>query len=216
MSSTVDRNARDQQHDTTEKEEGAADQRPHGPGSCEQPGQRHDGQNADRQPGIADEHLEQPAGDLAQDIHGVITPLGCRPRAAVPNPTSRNAAAKTGIIRSAPGHAIPRPSPVQKTPNAQRITPTANLSVFSGTRASGRRTIAPIARTTTQAASAPSDAGTSRPRPEPTAITMNTTSRPSSSTALNATTPPSQSKAARPGGAPARNFTASAAKAAVP
>src|SRR5438552_5221958 len=98
MSTTVERHVRDEHDNTTEKEEGAADQWPHGPGSCEQTGQRHDGENANRQPGIADEHLEQPAGDLAQDIHWVITPLGCRPTATAPNPTRRNAAAKTRII----------------------------------------------------------------------------------------------------------------------
>src|SRR6202140_3328810 len=156
MSPTIDRDARDQHDDTTEKQDGPAEQRPHGAGSNQQTGQQHDAQNAERQPGIADEHLEQPAGDLAQDIHCSITPLGCRTTVAAPSPTSRNAAPKARIIRSPPGHAIPRPSPVQKTPNAQRITPTANLSVFSGTRASGRCTMAPMARTTTHAANAPS------------------------------------------------------------
>src|SRR5438552_18853309 len=193
MSTTVERHVRDEHDNTTEKEEGAADQWPHGPGSCEQTGQRHDGENANRQPGIAHEHLEHPAGYFAQDIHCAIAPLGCRTAATERSPASRSAAAKTRIIKSAPGHAIPRPSPVQKTPNALRITPTANLSVFSGTRASGRWTIAPMARTTTQAANAPSDAGSRSPRPAPTAITMNTTSSPSSSTALNAMTAPSQS-----------------------
>ena len=49
-----------------------------------------------------------------------------------------------------------------------------------------------------QAASAPSAAGIRSPRPAPTAITMNTTSSPSSSTALKAVMPAIQSREVSP------------------
>ena len=41
---------------------------------------------------------------------------------------------------SAPGQSTPAPSPPQKQPKLVSIRPTANLSVFSGTRSSGPRT----------------------------------------------------------------------------
>src|SRR5262245_49198158 len=80
------------------------------------------------------------------------------------------------MARSSPGHGTPSPSPVQKTPKAESMTPTANLSVFSGTRSSGRCSAKPNVATTKQAASAPRLAAPTRPRPAPTAITINTTS----------------------------------------
>ena len=49
---------------------------------------------------------------------------------------------------SAPGQSIPTPSPAQNVPNEVSITPTVNLSVFSGTRLNGWRTSAPISRPT--------------------------------------------------------------------
>jgi hypothetical protein len=72
-------------------------------------------------------------------------------------------------------------------PNEVSITPTAYLSVFSGTRLSGRCARAPAATTTMSAAAA---AITASPRLfwlPPSVTTMNATSRPSSSTLLNAT-----------------------------
>ena len=44
------------------------------------------------------------------------------------------------MATSSPGQSQPAPSAAQKIPNVVSITPTANLSVFSGTRASGART----------------------------------------------------------------------------
>ena len=91
----------------------------------------------------------------------------------------------------------PSPSPVQNTPKADNMTPTPNLRVFSGTRDSGRWTTAPAASTSAQAASAPRLAGINSPRPTPTAMTMKTTSTPSSSTALRAVMPAAQPRLLR-------------------
>src|SRR6266850_1389801 len=63
-------------------------------------------------------------------------------------------------------------------------TPTANFSVFSGRRASGRRRARPVITTTTPAAAAPRIAGINIRPADPTAMTMKTTSIPSSTTAL--------------------------------
>src|SRR6185437_5546558 len=56
------------------------------------------------------------------------------------------------IAASPPGHSAPAPSADQKIPNVVSITPTANFSVFSGTRASGARTAIPTPATRTSAA----------------------------------------------------------------
>src|ERR1700680_3280220 len=115
MSPTVDRHVRHQHDDTTEKQDGAPQQRRYGAGSRQQTSQQNDAQNAERQPRIADEHLKQPAGDLAQDIHRAITPLGCRTTATAPSPTSRNAAPQKRVKKEAPRHATHRPSPLHET-----------------------------------------------------------------------------------------------------
>src|SRR4051812_29777559 len=57
-----------------------------------------------------------------------------------------------------PGQSTPAPSAAQKMPNDVNITPTANFSVFSGTRASGARTTMPTTATRTRAIPAPSAA----------------------------------------------------------
>src|SRR6516164_3054695 len=59
-----------------------------------------------------------------------------REKTTAESATTRNKAAKTGIAKSSPGHGTLSPSPIQNTPNAESTTPTANLSVFSGTRVS--------------------------------------------------------------------------------
>ena len=59
---------------------------------------------------------------------------------------------KARIAKSAPGQATPKASPIQNRPNDDSITPTTNLSAFSGTRAKGRCNISPIAATNRHAA----------------------------------------------------------------
>ncbi len=73
------------------------------------------------------------------------------------------------------------------------MTPTANFSVFSGTRASGARTARPAPATTTTAATAASAAVPTSCWLLPKVIAMNTTSRPSSRTPLNDSVNPYQS-----------------------
>src|ERR1700730_17574541 len=144
------------------------------------------------QPLLGDEHADQFGGDLFEYLDHAKPTASFRARVEAKRPAPRNKTANKSSAKSCPGQAMPSPSPVQNTPKADNITPTPNLRVFSGTRDSGRWTIAPTARTRAQAASAPRLAGTSKPRPAPTAITMKTTSRPSSKTALNAVTPAAQ------------------------
>ena len=115
-------------------------------------------------------------------------------RRSTPAPIPRKMRTKARIDRSAPGQSTPRPSPTQNRPNAESMTPTANLSAFSGTWDRGLCASAPIASTRTAAESAPRLAGHSMPLPAPTAITMKTTSVPSMSTALNAASPAIQSR----------------------
>src|SRR6266571_2987494 len=135
--------------------------------------------------------------------------------------SSTNSAAMPRIARSSPGQWSPRPSPTQNAPNAERSTPTANLSVFSGILASGRCTAQPAIATSAQAASAPRLAGTSKPPTAPTASTMKTTSSPSSTTALNAVTTaiasqPRRGCAARSAAHPSANASASSCSAITP
>src|SRR6266403_1887190 len=129
---------------------------------------RHDG---DGEHAVIDEQSDQLAPDAGEHAHSAAS-SGRLTATAARAATSTNSAATPMMARSAPGQATPRPSPVQKTPNADSMTPTANLSVFSGTRASGRRSTSPAIAIRPQAASAPALAGRRSPRPEPTAITM--------------------------------------------
>src|SRR5436190_1756463 len=131
---------------------------------------------------VAEEHADQLRRELFQQSHCAISIVGLRMSALPASPAPRKMAAKTSSARSCPGQSRPNPSPVQKTPNAESMTPTANFNVFSGTRDSGRCTRLPTKRTRAQAKSAPRLAGSSSPPPAPTAMTINTTSRPSSST----------------------------------
>src|SRR5205085_1331850 len=159
---------------------------------CNDAGEEDDRHDLESEPAIIDEKAAQPADDAAQCVHCQASAEGRRFAATAAIPVPRNTAANATMARSEPGQATPRPSPVQNTPNADSMTPTANLRVFSGTRASGRRTANPTPTTSRHAATAPALAGMSDPRPAPTAITMKTTSRPSSSTALNAASAASQ------------------------
>ena len=88
------------------------------------------------------------------------------------------------IAASPAGQSAPAPSAPQKMPNEVSITPTAYLSVFSGTRASGPRTAMPAAPTITTAATAASAASPTLSWFAPNVTAMNATSRPSSSTPL--------------------------------
>src|SRR5258708_3575517 len=155
-----------------------------------------DAEDRRREPAIVEEQPGQLVQDVHEQSHGRASAAGRRTTATAASATTRNSAANPTMARSSPGQGTPRPSPVQNTPKAESMTPTANLSVFSGTRASGRRTTKPAAATSAQAASAPRLAGTSRPRPAPTAMTMNATSRPSRSTALKLASPASQARRA--------------------
>src|SRR6266850_1304993 len=145
---------------------------------------------------VIDEQSDQLARNAGERSHGA-TSSGRLTATAARAATSRKSAAKPMMARSAPGQATPRPSPVQNTPKADSMTPTANLSVFSDTRASGRRSTSPAIAIRPQAASAPALASRRSSRPEPTAITMKTTSSPSSSTALKLASPASQSRRER-------------------
>src|SRR6202034_9310 len=148
------------------------------------------GQDGGREKLVVDEEADQLRNDCAD--HACSANCGLRSTTSAAA-TARDRAANARIAASPPGQSTPRLSPVQNRPKAESITPTANLSAFSGTRASGRWTAAPTAATTTQAARAPALASPRRPRPAPTAMTMNTTSIPSMSTILNAVAPPTQS-----------------------
>src|SRR6266700_1236275 len=79
------------------------------------PDNRHDleGERA-----IVNKQAEQLAKDRSQCVHGKTSALGRRAEATAASPTARNSAANMMIARSAPGQATPRPSPVQKMPNA--------------------------------------------------------------------------------------------------
>ena len=57
------------------------------------------------------------------------------------------------------------PSPIQKAPNPERITPTMNFSVFSGTRDIGALSKKPTALTSSSATNAPALAGSNSPAP---------------------------------------------------
>src|SRR5882762_1593846 len=141
-----------------------------------------DADQRERQHAVVDEKSHKLPDHAGEEFHD-DTWASRRRTTTASAETQRRSTAKPRIARSAPGQEMPSPSPVQKRPKADSITPTVNLSVFSGTRASGRCTTSPTTATSAQAASAPMLAGTSSPRPAPTAITTNTTSSPSSSIA---------------------------------
>ena len=172
---------------------------------------RDDGQ---RQRAVVDEQADKLADDRADRAHDAATLVRRPSSATTASAVTRNSAMKPRMARSSPGQLTPRPSPVQNRPNADSSTPTANFSLFSGTRASGRCTTSPASATSAQAAKAAALTATSAPRPADTAMTMNTTSRPSSSTALKLARPASQSSRASCRRAWSCNSAVSLAKAA--
>src|SRR5882762_5650022 len=113
-----------------------------------------DRDDGDGEHAVIDEQSGQLARNTGEHFHGA-TSIGRLTATAARAATSRNNAAKPMMARSAPGQATPRPSPVQNTPKAESMTPTASLSVFSGTRARGRRSMSPASATRPQAPSAP-------------------------------------------------------------
>jgi hypothetical protein len=86
---------------------------------------------------VIDEQADKTTQDFANGVHRAISPIGRRNIAARLTPVAKKIAPKTTIAMSTPGQLMPRPSPVQEAPNAESITPTHNLSVFSGTRDKG-------------------------------------------------------------------------------
>src|SRR6185437_4732730 len=108
----------------------------------------------------------------APDCAGLAWPRIHLVRAAATTPRKTRI---TGRARSEPGQLTPRPSPAQNTPNVVRRSPTTNLIVFSGTRASGARMTRPAARTTTRASAAATTATSIRRCVPPKVTTMNAT-----------------------------------------
>src|SRR6266480_5275617 len=155
-----------------------------------------DRDEGDGEHAVSDEQSDQLARNAGEHFHSAA-PTGRLTATVARAATSRKSPAKPTMARSAPGQATPRPSPVQKTPKAESMTPTVNLRAFSGTRARGRCRTNPAIATRAQAPSAPALAGRKSPRPAPTAMTMKTTSRPSSRTALKLASPASQPRRER-------------------
>src|SRR6267154_1941827 len=178
-----------------------------------QPGDDDDGHDGKRKRPVVHEQPGQLTQHIGRCGHDKASVFGRRASATAAQLTARNIAANPTIAKSAPGQGTPRPSPVQKTPNADSMTPTANLSAFSGIRAKGRRTMRPTAATARHAKTAPALAGMSIPRPPPSAITMNTTSSPSRSIALRVAMAASQSSRSSLRRACSRNSAVSVANA---
>src|SRR5581483_3469340 len=155
-----------------------------------------------RRPVVADDEAPPEAPERGNPAHASASSARRRGRSWRSRTTSAPDAATTNATTassaaSEPGQRTPAPSPAQKIPNDVRSTPTANLIVFSGTRASGARTATPTAPTRTTASAAPAAASGTLPCVLPNATTMNATSSPSSSTPLNASVKPYQSTPAR-------------------
>src|SRR5690348_261755 len=98
----------------------------------QQPGDEHDGHAERKRPGLAQHQL-------AQRAHAAAT------RAIWNCDTATSAAATYRSAASPPGQCTPSPSARKKTPNVESITPTPYFRCDSGSRASGRCTIAPTA-----------------------------------------------------------------------
>ena len=148
-----------EQHDDRERQDPPGRDRARG----DQRGQadRDDDAEGDA-PVVADDEVPRPGRPGPQAAHA--------PPPAVPRPRARRPAGRHGAsARRTPSEtrssrhdheqrgvgarpAAPAPSAPQNVPNEVSITPTANFSVFSGTRASGARTATPAAATTRIAA----------------------------------------------------------------
>src|SRR5258706_2101535 len=156
--------------------------RPVEPGIAEQ-GRRDgkDHEHGDREAAV----VEEEPGDFAKQVEDASHAKAVRRAARMPIEAAASNTAMSARIAASPyGQWTPMPSPNQKSPNAETITPTANLSAFSGTRDSGRLSNAAATATATQAPIAPIVAGTSMFPAAPIPITITITSTPSSNTAL--------------------------------
>src|SRR5258706_3237504 len=129
--------------------------------------------------------VEEEPGDFAKQVEDASHAKAARRAARMPIEAAASNTVMSARIAASPyGQWTPMPSPNQKSPNAETITPTANLSAFSGTRDSGRLSNAAATATATQAAIAPSVAGASMFPAAPRPITITRTSPPSRTTPL--------------------------------
>src|SRR5439155_1494189 len=147
-------------------------------------------------PVVADDEVPPELAERADAPHANAGRLRLSVATAA-NESAQTKTRTTGRDASSPGQSAPAPSADQKIPNVVNITPTANFSVFSGTRASGARTSTPTTATSTSAIPAPRAARAMLPCALPNVSTMNATSSPSSSTPLNESVNPYQSRPAR-------------------
>src|SRR5439155_1758552 len=125
-------------------------------------------------------------GRIWHNAHTSVKSAGVSQRrfSTMTSDPARKAAARPRIARSPPGQGMPNPSTIQNVPKLARRTPTVNFNVFSGTRASGRRSARAASVTTSVAPTAPRLAGRIVWLAAPAARTMKTTSTPSRRTAL--------------------------------
>ena len=148
-----------------------------------------------RQKLVIDEQTDQFLDDCAD--HASAAALGLRSTTS-PKATARNSAIKARIAASPPGHSTPRLSPVQNRPKAESIDSDREFERVlrhARERPMDRRANAPRPRR--RPPTRPRSRGQEGRAPPPMAMTMNTTSIPSSSTALNAVTPAIQSNPRR-------------------
>src|SRR5205823_14504566 len=134
-----------------------------------------------RSPVVAHDEVPPEMAEGADAAHAKATRRRLS-EATAPKESRTTNASTPGNDALSPGQCAPAPSADQKIPNVVSITPTANLSEFSGTRVSGPRTSTPTTATSTRAMPAPSAARSILPWALPKVMTMNATSSPSSRT----------------------------------
>src|SRR5258706_1226556 len=105
------------------------------PGVVQQDGgDRENRENGDGEAAV----VEEESGDFAKEMEAAGHGETGRRAARTPtNAVARRPAMSTRIVPSPKGHCAPIPSPNQKSPNAETMTPTPNLSEFSGTPHTG-------------------------------------------------------------------------------
>src|ERR1700677_2149330 len=154
----------------------------------EQRGQCECQRHADRgAPIVDDDELPYCEQESTHSCH--VFTAGCAVRLeglAITMATTRMPGMIASSAASPPGQLAPAPSARQNMPNELSITPTANFSVFSGTRASGALAAAPTAMTSSTASPAAAAARATWCWLAPKVSTINATSRPSKSTPLKA------------------------------
>src|SRR5690348_9155397 len=137
-------------------------------------------------PVVADDEAPDGQRGAAHQTAGAPARRVLRSR-TIASETARISSRSGARAASPPGHEVPTPSVLQKTPKVVSSTPTANFIAFSGTRARGARAAIPASRTTMTASAAAAAARGISPRLAPKVTTMNATSSPSSRTALKET-----------------------------